>query len=80
MSTTATDTRIDLAEMLKPKPLEYYRNLVPRNGVAFTGFSLSRDQCAAILKAHDRGIAALAAEEVDLLDQVMSTLKPEIWA
>lgn len=67
---------VSIEEMFKPKPLEHYM------GMAKAGTypaQLSTEQAAAVLKAHDHGIAALSQEEIALLDQVMSILKEEIW-
>lgn len=61
---------------LKPKPLNYYQEMA-RPGVYKV--DLTADQAAAILKAHDHGIAALESDETALIDQVMSILKDEIW-
>ncbi|BCD97678.1 hypothetical protein MARGE09_P1879 [Marinagarivorans cellulosilyticus] len=61
--------------MMSPKPIDYYRGLT--SGGSYLAM-LSQDQAAAVLKAHDHGIAALGIEEVALLDQVMSILKGEI--
>jgi hypothetical protein len=68
---------MNIAELMQPKPLDYYRGLTERSGHA--DISLNSDQSAAILKAHDHGIAAMGAEEIKLLDQVVSKIKSEIW-
>lgn len=66
----------DLAELMQPKPLDYYRRLTSGGDAEA---NLSQDEAAAVLKAHDHGIKAMGAEEVRLLDQVISKLKDSIW-
>lgn len=70
-----------LEDMLKPKPLDYYQAMLRsrENWYETVAIDLDEAQAAAILKAHDHGIANLEPGEVALLDQVMSKLKEEIW-
>jgi hypothetical protein len=69
---------VDIEELMKPKPLSYYANFVPKHGVPLNEVHLRPEQCAAILKAHDHGICNLDPGEVGILDQLMSRLKTEI--
>jgi hypothetical protein len=69
-----------LAEMMAPKPLEYYRNLLQgRKETTVIKVQPSNTECAAILKAYDHGIAALNKDELSILDCFMSKLKEQIW-
>lgn len=67
---------MNLAELMKPSPLSYYQSLAPAQ--IKVSLTLENEQSAVILKAHDYGIAALTAQEVAVLDRLMSALKDEI--
>jgi len=67
---------MSLDDFLKPSPLTYYLEMA-KSGVYKA--DLSREQAAVILKSYDYGIKALDDAEIEILDQVMSILKDEIW-
>ena len=62
--------------LVAPRPLDYYRQFA--RGGSFP-VDVTQDQAAAVLKSHDHGVGALAPDEAALVDQVMSSLKDQIW-
>lgn len=52
--------------------LDYYREMTRDLSLSL---DLSRDECAVVLKAYDRGVAVLDQEELPLLDAVIAKLK-----
>ncbi|MGI9292637.1 MAG: hypothetical protein ACR2PS_01530 [Pseudomonadales bacterium] len=65
-----------LEELMKPKPLEYYLGMTAGGEIKI---SLTQNETAAVLKAHDHGVKALEPQETKLIDDLLSKLKDEIW-
>lgn len=61
---------------MTPKSLDYYLSMT-RGGTY--SLNIDQEEAAAVLKAHDYGIAALDSGEVVLIDRLVSKLKDEIW-
>ncbi|MDP2346756.1 MAG: hypothetical protein Q8N34_03415 [Gammaproteobacteria bacterium] len=59
-----------------PSPLSKYIGMTDAKRVTV---ELSQEQAAVILQAHDYGIKSLPEESIELLDQIVSALKSEIW-
>lgn len=57
--------------------IKYYEDLIGYENRKLE-VELSAEQMAVILKAHDNGIRALSDNELDLMDQTISTLKDSI--
>lgn len=57
--------------------LQYYKELIRTEDYQVSAL-LNSDQAAAILKAHDVGIANLNSEEEALVDQAISRIKDSI--
>lgn len=62
--------------LIQPSPLNYYANMVEGGEVTV---QLSKRQKAVILKAHDYGIQKLNFGELNILNEIVSDLKMEIW-
>ncbi|UUA74241.1 hypothetical protein [Cellvibrio sp. QJXJ] len=58
--------------LFAPQDLDYYRELTRDLPCSV---DLTRDECAAVLKAYDRGVNVLNLEELPLLNAVISKLK-----
>lgn len=64
-----------IEQMLKPKDLDYYRDLTQE---VSCHVSFSQDEAAVILKAYDRGVKGLSFQETALLDAAIAELKHKI--
>ncbi|WP_232902045.1 hypothetical protein [Marinobacter sp. G11] len=62
--------------LFTPKSLDHYRAMAVSGSYQA---NLNQSQVAAVLKAHDYGLAILTPEETRLVEQVMSVLKDQIW-
>jgi hypothetical protein len=67
-----TDTQSSLADLFPANDLDYYRDLT-RDMLLCV--ELTRDECAAVLKAYDRGLGVLNTEEADLINAMIAKLK-----
>jgi hypothetical protein len=70
-----TDTQTSLADLFRANDLNYYRDLT-RDMLLYV--ELTRDECAAVLKAYDRGLGFLNTEEADLINAIIAKLKDSI--
>ena len=70
-----TDTQTSLTDLFPAKDLDYYRDLTRDMLVSV---ELTRDECAAVLKAYDRGLGVLNTEEAHLLNAMIAKLKDRI--
>lgn len=57
--------------------LQYYKDMLGTEDYQVSAV-LNSDQAAAIVKAHDVGIADLNSEEAELVDQAISIIKGSI--
>lgn len=71
-----SDTTTSLSDLFPPKHLDYYRDLTCDT---LLSVELTRDECAAVLKVYDRGIAALNVEETDLINTLITKMKDCIY-
>ena len=67
---------MSLDGLFTPKSLDHYRAMAVSGSYQA---NLNQSQVAAVLKAHDYGLAILTPEETRLAEQVMSVLKDQIW-
>ncbi len=67
----------DFARIFNPPPLAKYVNML--RGDMAVAVKLSQEEAAAVLQAHDYGLAALPPESLKILDRVMSKMKENIW-
>lgn len=81
------------ASIFKPAPLSNYLTLLNERpnwkdfpsehmagaSVAYAGLELRGEEAAAVLQAHDYGLASLPPQSLRILDRVMSKLKENIW-
>jgi len=65
------------ASIFQPSPLSKYQGML--RGDMAVAVKLSQDEAAAVLQAHDYGLAALPPESLKILDRVMSKVKDNIW-
>lgn len=67
-----TDTQSSLADLFPAQDLDYYRDLTRD---MLLSVELTQDECAAVLKAYDRGLGVLNTEEADLINAMIAKLK-----
>lgn len=63
--------RLDVASLLTPTPLSYYESLVSQRAITA---ELAKKEQAAIIKAHDWGLAQLNDEEKELVERAISAI------
>jgi hypothetical protein len=70
-----SDIQTSLSDLFPAKHLDYYRDLTRDT---LLSVELTWDECAVVLKAYDRGIGALSAEETDLINTMFAKMKDYI--
>ena len=74
---------MDIGNLFIPDDLGYYLDVVSEKlseeGVLTVSITLTQEQCAAILQAHDYGIAHVTPDSERQINTVMSSIKDAIW-
>lgn len=72
---------MELKSLFVADNLEYYLDAVSEklSEECVLTITLTQEQCAAILQAHDYGIARATSDAIHHLDFVIGKLKEQIW-